>query len=335
MSTLRQVADRAGVSLATASRVATGSASVREETRRRVELAMRELLYVRQRRASTSGVLGLLVPELANPVFPALAQAMETRAAALGLAVIICNTEGSAAVEADYMHMLLERNVEGMIFVACEMANSEADHSHYTALIRKGARLVFVNCPSDSLPATSVGVDERASGYLATRHLLDLGHMRIGFVAGPGRYAATQEKQAGYGAALDAAGIEQRAIVHEQFGVEGGRLAARRLLEQPGPPTGLICSSDLMAIGVLLEARELGVRVPEELSVVGFDGVDAACWTQPALTTVEQPIAEIAATALDALQRLIENPEQPLPNFVFRPRLRLGASTAPPAKETR
>src|SRR5919108_4825872 len=128
MASLREVALRAGVSLATASRVASGAPSVRPETRERVELAMRELLYVPPRRPAVAGVIGLLVPEFSNPVFPALAQAMEVRATALGLASILCNTEGSPATENEYVHMLLERRVAGMIFISCEIADLEADH---------------------------------------------------------------------------------------------------------------------------------------------------------------------------------------------------------------
>src|SRR5881628_99597 len=127
MSNLRQVAQRAGVSVATASRVASGSASVSAATRERVERAMRELLYVSPGKPAASGVIGLLLPELANPVFPAFAQAMEARAAALGLASIVCNTAGSPSTETEYVHMLLERRVDGMIFISCEMADLKAD----------------------------------------------------------------------------------------------------------------------------------------------------------------------------------------------------------------
>src|SRR5438128_742456 len=151
MTSLRDVAQRAGVSVATASRVASGSASVRPETRRRVEQAMRELLYVAPGRPAAAGMIGLLLPELANPIFPALAQAMEARATALGLATILCNTRESTLAESEYVHMLLERRVDGMIFISCEMADLEADHSHYASLLQQGARLVFVNGRVESL----------------------------------------------------------------------------------------------------------------------------------------------------------------------------------------
>ena len=332
MSTLREVARRAGVSVATASRVASGGDRVRPETRDRVERAMRELLYVAPGKAPQAGVIGLLVPELSNPVFPALAQAMESRATALGLATILCNTDGSPTAEAEYVHMLLERRVEGMIFISSEIADLEADHRHYARLLREGARLVFVNGTAAEVDAPAVGVDERVAGQLATQHLVTLGHRRIGFAAGPEHYVPTREKDAGRRAALAAAGIDPDGLVaFGDFSVEGGRRALGELLARDGErPTAVICSSDLMAIGALQEATERGIRVPDELSIVGFDGIDASAWTQPPLTTVEQPIGEIAETAVNALQELIENPGRSLPNFVFRPQLRVRGSTAPP-----
>ena len=181
--TLRDVARQAGVSVATASRVAAGAPGVRPATRERVEHAMREFLYV-AREPDPSGVIGLLVPELGNPIFPALAQAMEHRAAAAGYATILCNTAGSAVREMEYVHMLVERRVDGMIFISSELTDVRSDHRHYVRLREEGARLVFVNGSADSLDVTSVGVDERAAGKLATEHLLALGHRRIGFAAG-------------------------------------------------------------------------------------------------------------------------------------------------------
>jgi DNA-binding LacI/PurR family transcriptional regulator len=331
MSTLREVAKHAGVSVATASRVASGSTNVRAGTRARVERAMRELLYVHPARQPATGVIGLLVPELANPIFPALAQAIETRAAPSGLASILCNTQSAAYREVDYVHMLLDRGVEGMIFISCEMTNLSGEHGHYERLIAEGARLVFVNGSLAGIDVPSIGVDERTAGELATRHLLELGHELIGFVAGPEHYLPTQLKNGGRETALLAAGVEPDGLVaFEAFGVEGGRAALARLLERRHPPpTAVICGSDVMAIGVLQEAARRGLRVPQDLSVVGFDG-PAAEWTEPRLTTIEQPIAEIAETAVDALRRLIDDPLRPLPHFVFPPKLRVGDSTAPP-----
>ena len=294
---------------------------------------MRDLLYVPPGSHEATGAIGLLVPEFANPVFAALAQAMETRASGAGFATILCNTAGSAMREVDYVHMLLERRVDGMVFICAEVTDVRGEHSHYGQLLEQGARLVFVNGGSESLPVTSVGVDERASGRMATEHLLELGHRQIGFVAGEEFALATREKALGRADALRDAGIDPGAdVAHAGFSVDGGRQALRSIMENANGsrPTGVICSNDLMAIGAMQEAIALGLRVPDDLSVVGFDGIDAASWTQPPLTTVEQPIDEIADTTVEALRALVDGPEQTLPSYVFRPRLRVGGTTASP-----
>ena len=327
MASLREVAQRAGVSLATASRVASGGDAVRPETRDRVEEAMRELLYVPPGRKPATGAIGLLVPELSNPIFPALAQAMEARATEAGLATILCNTTAAAFREADYVHMLLDRRVDGMIFISCQMTHLGADHAHYARLVEDGARLVFVNGALDDFDVPCVSVDERRAGYLATQHLIKLGHQRIGFVAGPEDYLPTREKAAGREEALRQHGLALDGLVTH----EGGRCSARALLVRSDRPTALICSSDVIAIGVVQEARAQGLRVPDDVSVVGFDGIEAASWVDPPLTTIEQPIDEIASTAVDLLQTVIAEPNRPLSRVLFQPRLRLGGSTAPPA----
>jgi DNA-binding LacI/PurR family transcriptional regulator len=333
MSSLRDVAERAGVSVATTWRVAHGLDSVRPGTRDRVQRAMRDLLYVPPSPPEASGAIGLLVPEFANPVFAALAQAMETHAAREGFATILCNTAGSALREVDYVHMLLERRVEGMVFICAEITDVRSAHTHYEQLIERGARFVFVNGTSESLDVTSVGVDERAAGRLATEHLADLGHTRIGFVAGDVHASPTREKSVGREDALRSAGLTSNGYVaHGPFTVAGGRMVLRELFRtHPGdPPTAVMCSNDLMAIGALQEAAALGLRVPDDISIVGFDGIEAAAWTQPALTTIEQPLDVIAKTAIVALKTQIEDPDQALASYVFRPRLRLGGTSAAP-----
>jgi DNA-binding LacI/PurR family transcriptional regulator len=330
MASLRDVAQHAGVSVATASRVVSGFDGVRLETRDRVERAMRDLLYVPPGRRPATGMIGLLVPSLENPIFPALAQALEERATEAGYASILCNTTAAAFREVDYVHMLLDRGADGMIFISCEMTNMSGDHDHYGRLVDEGARIVFVNGALNTINVPSVGVDERTAGELATQHLIDLGHERIGYVAGPDHYLPTRQKAAGRRSALSASGLDPDGLVAngDDFTVEAGRAALRKLLAAKNRPTGVICSSDLMAIGALQEATDQGLGIPQNLSIVGFDGIDGTAWTSPALTTVEQPIEEIAETAVNALRTMIDTPSKPLPDSFFRPRLRERASTA-------
>jgi len=293
---------------------------------------MRELLYVPPGRIPATGVIGLLLPNFENPIFPTIAQALQARTAASGYASILCTTESAAFREVEYVHMLLDRQVDGMIFVSCEMTNLSGEHDHYARLIDDGARIVFVNGALNRLDIPSVGVDERSAAEVATQHLLDLGHTRIGYASGPDFYLPAREKEAGWQAALIAAGITPDGrITHEDFTVAGGLRAGRTLLRLDPRPTGIICSNDLMAIGVLQAAADAGLRVPDDLSVVGFDGIEATSWTNPPLTTIEQPIAEIAQTAVDTLRTLIEDPKA-LPNSYFRPHLRVRSSTGPAPK---
>ncbi len=186
-----------------------------------------------------------------------------------------------------------------------------------------------MNGALNRLDIPSVGVDERAAAELATQHLVDLGHTRIAFASGPEHYLPAREKEAGWRGMLAVRGIVSDGLIeHDEFDVDGGARAARKLLARHDPPTGVICSNDLMAVGVLQTAERMGVRVPDDLSVVGFDGIEATSWTNPALTTIEQPIAEIAQTAVDTLRTLIEDPKA-LPNSYFRPNLRIRSSTGP------
>src|SRR5215208_7948741 len=241
MASLRDVAQHAGVSVATASRVVSGLDNVRSETRERVERAMRELLYVPPGRRPATGMIGLLVPSLENPIFPALAQAMEERATEAGFASILCNTTAAAFREVDYVHMLLDRGADGMIFINCEMTNMSGEHDHYARLVDEGARIVFVNGALNSVDIPSVGVDERAAADCATQHLLDLGHTRIGFASGPRFYLPAREKEAGWHSALIAAGVAADGrVAREDFTVEGGLRTGRTLLRLDPRPTGII-----------------------------------------------------------------------------------------------
>ncbi len=194
---------------------------------------MRDLLYVPPGRVDASGAIGLFVPEFGNPVFAALAEAMEMHAARSNLATILCNTHGSAGREREYVRMLLERGVEGMVFISAEITDVRGRHSHYAKLLERGARLVFVNGGSEDLDVTSVGVDERAAGRIATEHLIALGHERIGFVAGHAYALPTREKKLGHLDALRSAELKDGLVAHAAFTVGGGQEALRELLANP------------------------------------------------------------------------------------------------------
>ena len=336
MPGLAEIAEAAGVSISTVSRVLNRRAGVNEETRRKVLRVLAERPYSPRGLGALqrTGVLGLLIPELSNPVFPAFAEALETRAAGRGYSTVLCNTRSASIREEEYVRMLLARGVEGMVFVSPEATDVRASHDHYRQLKAEGVHMVFVNGGMPSLEVPDVGVDEQAAGYLAARHLAELGHRRIGFVSGPTRSMPARLKATGWAVALEEAGLPHgvELIEHAPYGPAGGASAMGRLLDGPRP-TGVICSSDLMALGAISEARRRGLAVPRDLSVVGFDDIPLAAYCTPALTTLAQPIPEIARAAVDGLLADMESaPAVVRAGSVFRPRVVVRDSTAAPGR---
>ena len=336
MPGLAEIAAVAGVSISTVSRVLNRRAGVNDQTRRRVLAVLADMPYTRRGLAALhrTGVLGLLVPELSNPVFPAFAEALETTAARRGYSSVLCNTRAASMREAEYVRMLLARGVDGMVFVSPEASDSGARHEHYQDLRDEGVHMVFVNGCLPSAAVPDVCVDEHAAGYLATRHLLDLGHRRIGFVGGPVRSMPSRLKRAGWELALEEAGLsaDTELVAHGQYGAAGGAAALTCLFDSPRPPTAVVCASDLMALGVISEARRRGRTVPADLSVVGFDDIPMAGYCTPALTTLAQPIVEMACAAVDGLLAALAGGTVPADSRVFRPTLVIRDSTAPPQK---
>jgi len=332
---LAGVAEAAGVSISTVSRVLNRRPGVHEETRRRVLSALAEQRYTPRGLGAlhTTGVLGLLLPELTNPVFPAFAEALEARAAARGYSTVLCNTQAASVREEEHVQILLAHGVAGMVFVSPESTDSLAPHGHYKRLREDGVQMVFVNGGMPTLDVPDVCVDEQVAGYLATRHLVELGHQRIGFVSGPARSVPTRLKRAGWQASLEEAGLnaDPALVAYAEYGAAGGATAAARLLNEVAP-TALVCASDVMAFGALSEARRHGIAVPRELSVVGFDDTPMAPYASPPLTTLAQPVVKMAQAAVDGLIAEIEGTDSGdglAHSRVFRPRLVERESTAP------
>ncbi|MBV8932463.1 MAG: LacI family DNA-binding transcriptional regulator [Kutzneria sp.] len=356
---LAEIARVAGVSVSTVSRVLNRRAGVNEDTRQRVLSVLTDLPYTPRGLGALqrTGVIGLLVPELSNPVFPAFAEALETTAARAGYSSLLCNTrsstgrretcsQGRAMNEEDYVRMLLARGVEGMIFVSPEIANVEVPlgrvtgPGYYAKLLADGVEMVFINGATPELDVSEVAVDEHLSGYLATRHLLELGHRRIGFVSGPSRSLPSRLKRAGWAAALEEENhpCDNELVSYGSFDPTGGAAALANLLDT-ARPTAVICSSDQMAVGVLREANHRGLRVPADLSVVGFDDIPFAAYCSPSLTTLAQPIEEMAAAAVDELLHRLARDRSRQGNEphrrVFRPRLVVRESTGPVGDDRR
>jgi alanine racemase len=329
---LSDIAQQAEVSEATVSRVLNDRPGVSAETRQAVLTALDVLGYERpaRLRKRSAGLVGLVVPELDNPIFPAFAQIIESALAQQGYTPVLCTQTPGGVTEDEYVEMLLDRQVSGIVFVSGLHADTTADPERYRKLVARPLPIVLVNGHVPGIEAPFVSCDDRAAGELAVAHLFALGHRRIGLISGPDRFVPVKRKLAGYRAAmaqlLGATDAEIDEFVSlSLFGVEGGHAAASRLLDRGA--TGIVCGSDLMALGAIRAARQRGMSVPGDLSVVGYDDSPLIAFTDPPLTTLRQPVRPMAVAAVRALVDEIHGHGAPHSEYVFRPELVVRGST--------
>ncbi|MBO0510871.1 LacI family DNA-binding transcriptional regulator [Streptomyces beijiangensis] len=323
---LSHIAAQASVSEATVSRVLNGKPGVADTTRQRVLAALDVLGYERpvRLRQRSAGLIGLVTPELTNPIFPAFAQVVEQVLAGHGYTPVLCTQMPGGATEDELVEQLVERGVGGIVFLSGLHADTSSDPSRYASLTERGVPFVLINGYNERISAPFVSPDDHAAMRMAVRHLTDLGHRRLGLAVGPLRYVPSRRKQQGF---LEAVGEGQSGVVqHTLFSVEGGQVAAGALLDQGC--TGIVCGSDMMALGVVRAARDRGLDVPGDVSVVGFDDSQLIAFTDPPLTTVRQPVQAMATAAVGALlEEIGGNPVQRT-EFVFQPELVVRGSTA-------
>lgn len=271
---LADIAAHAGVSEATVSRVLNGKPGVSTNTRQAVLTALDVLGYERppRLRQQRAGLIGLIVPELTNPIFPVFAQIIETALAMSGYTAVLCTQTAGGIREDDYTELLLERGVSGIIIVSGMHADSTSDRARYTRLTDRGLPLVLINGYRSDVEAPFISNDDEASMEMAVAHLTALGHRRIGLAVGQERFVPSIRKSEGFRKGMAAhAGVDNvdDLIVSSLFTVEGGQAAAQQLLDLGC--TAICCGSDIMAIGAVRGARQRGLRVPEDVSIVGFD----------------------------------------------------------------
>jgi DNA-binding LacI/PurR family transcriptional regulator len=329
---LADIAAQAGVSEATVSRVLNGKPGVADGTRQVVLTALDVLGYERPSRLKqrSAGLVGLIVPELDNPIFPAFAQVIESALARQGYTPVLCTQTPGGVHEDDYTQMLLERGVSGIVFVSGLHADSTADPARYRTLRSHGLPIVLVNGFMDGVDAPFISNDDVASMELAVSHLVSLGHTRVGLALGPRRFVPVIRKISGFREAmrrhLQVDDVEPW-VECSMFTVEGGGAAAERLMT--AGCTAVICGSDLMALGAVRALRARGLRVPEDVSVVGYDDSSLIAFTDPPLTTVRQSVQAMGAAAVRALLDEISGLPAPRAEYVFRPELVVRASTGP------
>ncbi|MGP3988671.1 LacI family DNA-binding transcriptional regulator [Streptomyces sp. 3N207] len=322
---LADIAAQADVSEATASRVLNGKPGVAAATRQRVLAAVDVLGYERPARARqrSAGLVGLVIPELTNPIFPAFAQVIEQSLSGYGFTPVLGTRMLGGATEDELVGQLVERDVSGIIFLSGLHADLTADPTRYTRLAERGVPFVLINGYNDSISAPFVSPDDQAAAAMAVDHLRQLGHRRIGLAVGPERFVPTRRKVAGFTRAV---GEERPYIQHTLFTVEGGHAAAGALIEEGC--TGIVCGSDLMALGAVRAARQRGLAVPHEVSVVGYDDSELNAFTDPPLTTVRQPVRAMANAAVHALLEPMGGSPMADTEFVFQPELVVRGSTA-------
>ena len=302
---LKDVAALAGVSEATVSRVMNRKDGVAPSTKAEVLRVLTELGYEPPglHDAPRAGSVGLIVPELGNPVFPALAQALEARLLASGYLSILCSASRAPATEDDYVETLVRQSASGIIIVSGRHADIGGDHEIYRDLAARRVPLVLVNGTVAGSRIPSVSTDDRNAAIAAYEHLATLGHERVGLLIGPLCYVPVVRKVDGFLAAAEVAGVDadvaKERISESMYSVEGGYAGAQSLLDVG--VTGIVAASDMMALGAIRAVRERGLDVPDDISVVGYDDTELMRFTDPPLTTIRQPVQHIADLASSLL----------------------------------
>jgi len=313
--TIKDVARLAEVSPSTVSHVLNNSRPVSEALARRVRSAATDLDYqpnvmARSLRLQSTATLGLVVPDTTNPFFAEVAQGAEETGFRHGYSVILGNARGDLAVELVQIGTLTSRHVDGLILIA-----STIKASHINEVVTRGVPVVIVDRKMLGVEADVVLSDHYDGALQATSHLLGLKHERIGYIGGPSELIPSQDRRRGYETALRRAGIEpDPALMREgDFQAETGFRCAGDLIQLADPPTAIFAANDMMAIGALRALRDLGKRVPEDISVVGFDDISFARLMSPPLTTVAQSVRHLGEVAVERLIAHIEGrgPDRP------------------------
>jgi LacI family transcriptional regulator len=333
---MRDVAERAGVSVTTVSHVINETRPVSDELRQRVLAAIDELGYqpnvlARSLRRGETHTIGMIVPDSANPFFAELARGIEDTSFAHGYNLILCNSDGDLDKELIYADVLTEKQVDGILFVAAGVSTD-----HIRALQERRIPVVIVDREIPDVSVDQVLTNNARGGWLATRHLLELGHRCIGCITGPSDVTPSAERVTGYRQALSEGGIpvDEVLIVKGDFQYESGYRAARQILARDDPPTAIFTCNDLMAVGAISAAVEMGRQVPVNLSVVGFDDVRLASFANPPLTTIVQPKYEMGVLATTMLLERMRNHDIPPRRRLLDTSLLIRQSTAPPEAGT-
>ena len=327
--TIAEIAAAAGVSVPTVSKVLNGRKGVSPRTRTEVQNLLEKHGYQRRRRVENSGLLDFVISSLDTQWSTALLRGAQREAARLGFDLVVTTTQGNPIGTRDWVDHLAERGSEGVVLVVSRLLPAARDEF---ALMRVPVVLVDPVGAGDESMAT-VAATDWAGARDATDHLLGLGHTRIAMITGPIDQSCHQDRLDGYRTALQRAGLtfEETLVRYGDSLTSGGLKHGADLLGSPVPPTAIISGSDEQAYGVYQAARQLGVQIPRDLSVVGFDDVELCQWVSPTLTTVHQPLADMARVATRMVADLARDGARPARRVELATTVVIRESTAAPA----
>lgn len=331
MVTIKDIAKAVGVSASTVSRALSGSPLVNDETRSRILDVARSLGYERNELAralvkGVSGAIGLVVPDITNPFFSDVARGVSDIADRAGYGVILCNTDGHVDRELSYVRLMRRKRVDGLVICSATL-----DAPFVQDLTAAGTPFVLVSRMSADPDVPYVITDDRAGARLAVEHLVHLGHRRIGFIGGPENVQASRDRMSTYHDVLTEHAISAQSewSHYADFTQAAGRQVGRQILSQADRPTAIFAANDVTALGVLEVAEGLGLRVPEDLSLVGYDDISYASLPRIQLTTVAQPAIEMGQIAADWLFSRVASDDVPPLQRVLNPRLVVRSTTGP------
>ncbi|WP_412460258.1 LacI family DNA-binding transcriptional regulator [Pseudomonas sp. SC11] len=331
MATIKDVAALAGISYTTVSHVLNKTRPVSEPVRLKVEAAIAELDYVpsavaRSLKARSTATIGLLVPSSVNPYFAELARGIEDGCERNGYCVILCNSDDDPKKQRNYLRVLLEKRIDGLIVAS---VGEDLDLLQSLAAVR--TPIVMVDRALEGVDTDVVRIDHELGAYLATQHLLELGHVDIACIGGPANTGVSQLRVNGFRRAMAEAGlpVAEQQVLHCDFTSPGGHAAAAQLLDG-ARPTAIFAGNDMIGFGVLRAAAERNIDVPGQLSVIGFDDIELSRYVYPPLTTVGQSIRELGDSAAQLLlSRIVTLRREAGEQRIVAPRIVLRESTGP------
>lgn len=338
MVTIREVAKKAGVSVMTVSRVINGKSNVKESTREKVLKAIEELGYVpnsvaRSLTLKKTATIGLVISDITNPFFTTVARGVEDTAISKHFTVILCNTDENPEKELMYIEVLARHKVDGVIFTS-----ASGKKSPLKSFFLRNIPLVLIDRTIEGVEDVDIVRGDSVLGaYMLTKHLIELGHKRIGIVVGSKHISTAVDRIEGYKRALKDFNIpidENLIKINEnsKFSKEDGYRLTKELLNMDNPPTAIFGGNNLMSIGAILAIREMGLKIPEDISLVSFDDIESLSEVYPFLTVVKQPAYSMGVLATELLIRRIENKDKikEKREVLLKPELIIRSSTAPP-----